>query len=460
MKYANNILELVGNTPLVKLSRLTAAVKPLVLAKLEYLNPGGSVKDRIGITMIEAAEQEGKLKKGGTIVEPTSGNTGVGLAQAAALKGYKCIFVMPDKMSQEKIRLLKAYGAEVVITPTAVPKDSPESYYSVADRLSRELPNAFQPNQYANMTNPDTHYRTTGPEIWEQTDGKIDVFVAGMGTGGTISGVAKYLKEKNPKVKIVGVDAEGSLYTGTDIKPYKIEGIGEDFYPATMNLDIVDEMITVSDREAFVTARHLAREEGILSGGSAGAAVFGAIKVARRMEKGQTLVVLIPDSGRNYLSRFYSDEYMKENGFWEPGEAASVGQLLGQKPHNSGTSVVTVQAEEKVPAAIDLMRKFNISQLPVMDGLEMVGSLQETILMNQIFEDSGALSQRVRAVMSEALPTITQDASINSVYQLLLDGRPAVLVVDHESSPCGIVTKIDLLEHITRNRETVRAGSN
>jgi cystathionine beta-synthase len=452
MKYANNILELVGNTPLVKLNRIAAGVKPLVLAKLEYLNPGGSVKDRIGITMIEAAEREGKLKKGGTIIEPTSGNTGVGLAQAAALKGYKCVFVMPDKMSPEKIRLLKAYGAEVVITPTSVAKESPESYYSVAERLSRELPNAFQPNQYANQTNPETHFRTTGPEIWDQTDGKIDVFVAGMGTGGTISGVARYLKSKNPNVRIVGVDAEGSLYTGTEIRPYKIEGIGEDFIPETIDLKIIDEMVTVSDREAFIMARHLAREEGILSGGSSGAAVFGAIKVARRMEQGQTMVVLIPDNGRNYLSRFYSDEYMKENGFWEPGESASVGQLLNHKP---GSPVVTVQAEDKVPAAIELMRKFNISQLPVMEGREMIGSLQEAMLMNQIFEDSGALSQRVREVMDGPLPTITADASVNAVYQLLLNGRPAVVVVDNDSAPCGIVTKIDLLEHITRNREAV-----
>ncbi len=458
MKYYNNILELIGNTPLVKLNRIAAGVKPTVLVKMEYLNPGGSVKDRIGLHMIEAAEREGKLKKGGTIVEPTSGNTGVGLAQAAALRGYKCVFVMPDKMSQEKVRLLKAYGAEVVVTPTNVPKDSPESYYSVAERLSRELP-AFQPNQYSNPMNPDAHYRSTGPEIWEQTEGKIDVFVAGMGTGGTISGVARYLKEKNPNVKIVGVDSEGSLYTGKVVRPYKVEGIGEDFIPDTIDLDIIDEMVTCSDRDAFVTARHLAREEGILSGGSAGAAVWGALKYASQLPKDKVVVVLLPDSGRSYLSRFYSDEYMKENGFWDPAsEAGVVRDLLASKKasNGNGSAVLTVDAGQTVPAAIDLMRRHSISQLPVMDGSEVVGSLQETILMNRIFEDTSALGQSVREVMSEALPTIRTDTSVSSVYQILLEGRPAVLVMDAEEKPCGIVTKIDLIDHFKRQRETVR----
>jgi cystathionine beta-synthase len=457
VRYYENVLELIGNTPLVKLNRIAAGVKPLVLAKMEMLNPGGSVKDRIGVHMLDAAEREGKLKKGGTIVEPTSGNTGVGLAQAAALRGYKCVFVMPDKMSQEKIRLLKAYGAEVVITPTAVPKESPESYYSVADRLSRELPNAFQPNQYANPRNPEAHYLTTGPEIWDQTGGRIDVFVAGMGTGGTISGVAKYLKERNPKIKIVGVDPEGSLYTTKDMRPYKIEGIGEDFIPATIDLSLIDEMMVVSDRDAFITARHLARQEGILCGGSCGAAIFGALKYAQRMEAGQTMVVLLPDTGRNYLSRYFSDEYMKENGFWDDNESISVGELLENKPNGgvAGSVLLTVGAEEAVTAAIEMMKRHSISQLPVMRNNVLVGTLQENALMNRIFEDASTLKAKVEEVMSEALPVITQDCSISSVYQLLLNGRPAVLVIDRESRPCGIVTKIDMIEHITRHKETV-----
>jgi cystathionine beta-synthase len=457
MRYYENVLELIGNTPLVKLNRIAAGVKPLVLAKMEMLNPGGSVKDRIGVHMLDAAEREGKLKKGGTIVEPTSGNTGVGLAQAAALRGYKCVFVMPDKMSQEKIRLLKAYGAEVVITPTAVPKESPESYYSVADRLSRELPNAFQPNQYSNPRNPEAHYLTTGPEIWDQTGGRVDVFVAGMGTGGTISGVAKYLKERNPKIKIVGVDPEGSLYTTKDMRPYKIEGIGEDFIPSTIDLSIIDEMVVVSDRDAFITARHLARQEGILCGGSCGAAIFGALKYAQKMEAGQTMVVLLPDTGRNYLSRYFSDEYMKENGFWDDNESISVGELLENKPNSGseGSGLLTVGAEEAVTAAIEMMKRHSISQLPVMRNNVLVGTLQENALMNRIFEDATTLKARVEEVMSEALPVITQDCSISSVYQLLLNGRPAVLVIDRDSRPCGIVTKIDMIEHITRHKETV-----
>ena len=453
MRYARNILDLIGNTPLVRLNKMAAGVRPTVLCKLEYLNPGGSVKDRIGISMIEAAEREGKLKRGGVIIEPTSGNTGVGLAQAAALKGYRCVFVMPDKMSQEKIRLLKAYGAEVVITPTAVPKESPESYYSVADRLEREIPNAFQPNQYYNPINPQTHYESTGPEIWEQTEGKIDVFVAGMGTGGTITGVARYLKEQNPNVKIVGVDPVGSLYTSNCIKPYKIEGIGEDFFPGTMDLNMVDEKIIVTDRDAFVTARHLCREEGILTGGSAGAAVFGALKYARQLDESKVIVVLLPDSGKSYLSKFHADEYMKEHGFWDPGsESVSIRDLLQSKPAPNG-KIVTVEADEKVPSAIQVMRRYSVSQLPVLEGDRVVGSVQETDLMNLIFEDGSVLNQSVREVMSEPLPILPGDTTVSSVYQILLQGRPAVLVSDDGEKPTGIVTKIDLIDFISRSAE-------
>ncbi len=321
MKVANNILELIGNTPMVRLNNLTTGLKPTILAKMESLNPGGSVKDRIGVEIIEAAEKEGVLKPGGTIVEATSGNTGVGLALVAAVKGYKTVFVMPDKMSMEKVRLLKAYGAKVVITPTTVPRDSPESYYSVAERIARETPNSFYANQYFNHRNPQAHYKTTGPEIWTQTNGKIDVLVAGVGTGGTITGIAKYLKEKNPKIKIIGVDPEGSVFhhhvkgEKWEIHTYKVEGIGEDFLPGTVDLSLIDEFILVSDKESFLMARRLAKEEGIFVGGSSGAAVHATLKIAKDYGKDKTMVVILRDSGYRYISKFFSDEWMEANGF-------------------------------------------------------------------------------------------------------------------------------------------------
>lgn len=453
MKTYKNIIETIGETPLIELTHLTKGLRPRIFVKAEFMNPGGSIKDRIGIRMLEAAEQAGQIKPGGTIIEPTSGNTGVGLAQAAALRGYRCVFVMPDKMSQEKVRLLKAYGAEVVICPTNVPKESPESYYSVADRLTREIPNSFQPNQYANPENPKTHYDWTGPEIWRQMDGQMHVFVAGMGTGGTISGCAKYFKEQNPEVRIVGVDSEGSLYTSKEVRPYKVEGIGEDFIPETIDLDIIDEMVVCSDRNAFVTARQMAREEGILAGGSCGAAVYGALQVARRYDEFTNIVVVLPDGGRSYLSKFYSDEYMKENGFWDPSESVTVGDLLRGRPSKP---VLTIDANATVPDAIALMREHNISQLPVLEGGRVAGSVQETVLMNRIFEDSSCLQKHVRQVMSESLPTISTETKVGSVYQLLLEGRPAVLVVDEQHTPHGILTKIDLIDHFSRSQEAVK----
>src|SRR5881392_738092 len=455
------VLELVGNTPIVRLDSVGRGVEPEILAKLEYLNPGGSVKDRIGLAMIEKAEAEGKLKPGGTIVEPTSGNTGVGLAIAAAKKGYRCIFVMPDKMSQEKISMLRAYGAEVVITPTAVDHDSPESYYSVSSRLAEEIPGGFKPDQYSNMANPQAHYDVTAPEIWEQTGGELDAIVISVGTGGTISGIGRWFHEREPEVKIIGVDQEGSIYTARDdseLHPYLVEGIGKDTWPDTIDLEVVDEWIRVSDRNSFVTARRLAREEGILAGGSAGSTIWGAMQVAERLGAGATVLALIPDSGRSYMSRFYDDNWMLEHGFLErQAPLPTVGEVLRAKHGGELPSLVTISAHQKVGEGIDTMQRYGISQLPVVrDGAceslaDVIGSLQDRALLERVFTNPDVLHEDVAAAMEPPLAAVEAAATLEDVFATLTGGMNAV-VVAREGKPIGVLTRSDLLEFLARRR--------
>jgi cystathionine beta-synthase len=452
VEYVESILDLVGNTPLVRLNKVTEGLRPLILAKLEQLNPGGSVKDRIGLSMLEDAERRGLLRPGGTIVEPTSGNTGHGLAMAAAIKGYKMIFVMPDKMSAEKISLLRAYGAEVVICPTNVERESQQSYYSVADRLTREVPGAFQPNQYFNPRNPEAHYRTTGPEIWRQTDGRITTFVAGVGTGGTITGVGKYLKEQNPAVRVIGADPEGSIYSG-EIAPYKVEGVGEDFWPGTFDREIVDEFIQVTDRECFVAARKLARQEGILVGGSAGLALHAAIQVAVDSKPDDVIVVLLPDTGRNYLSKFFSDEWMRQNGYLQRLVPARVREVIDS--HTDGVpELVSVGAGKSVGEAIDLMQQYGISQLLVTEngstaGGGVVGSIQERTLLDRIYRDPTVVTTSVSTAMDPPFARVAAGAPIEEAFEALLGGEPALMIVEGDL-PVGVITRSDLLEFVAR----------
>jgi len=444
----DTILDAVGRTPLVRLHRVTAGLTPTVLAKVESLNPGGSVKDRIGLRMVEEAERRGLLRPGGTIVEPTSGNTGHALAITAAIKGYRMIFVMADKQSAEKIALLRAYGAEVVVCPTAVPRDSPESYYSVADRLSREIPGAFQPNQYFNLENPRAHYETTGPEIWEQTDGRVDAVVGGLGTGGTITGVARFLKERKPAVSVVGADPEGSLYSGDTARPYKVEGIGEDFIPGTIDLTLIDRIIRVSDRDSFLLARRITREEGILVGGSAGTAMKAALDVAAEMEAGQVVVVILPDTGRNNLSKIYSDEWMRQNGFLERYPQQRVRDVVAMRGREI-PELVTVSSGEKVGRAIDMLQEYGISQMPVVEengqGRQLVGSIQERSLLDRVYRDPGLIETTVGAAMDGPFPTVGAGAYIDEAFNTLLGGATAVVVMD-AARPVGIITRLDLLE--------------
>lgn len=450
----NDVLEAVGDTPIIRINRIarTSGLRNTLLAKVEFFNPGGSVKDRIGLPMIEDFERRGLLKPGGMVVECTSGNTGVGLAMACAVRGYRSTFTMPDKMSLEKIRLLKAFGARVIVTPTAVEPDSPQSYYSVARRIVQETPNAVHTNQYDNPMNPEAHYRTTGPEIWRQTRGRIDIFVATMGTGGTISGIGRYLKERNPAVRIVGVDPEGSILRqyieeGTigEARPYKTEGIGEDMIPTTLHKQYIDEVVTVNDRQALNMARRIVREEGLLVGGSCGAALYGAVEVAKRAPDDAVVVVLLPDTGERYLSKVHSDEWMQENRLLD-GFDPSVGEVLQRRPA-ALPRLVTVEDTSPVREAIALIRQYDVSQLPVLHERRNVGVVHESKILRQVLEDDALLARHVADVMDGPLPEIGIQETALRAKDYLAHRDAAVLVRDRDEY-VGILTRFDLIDYI------------
>ncbi|NAS26680.1 cystathionine beta-synthase [Herbidospora sp. NEAU-GS84] len=454
MRVHDSLIELMGNTPLVRLRKVTAGAPAQVLAKVEYFNPGGSVKDRIALRMVEAAERSGALKPGGTIVEPTSGNTGVGLAIVAQEKGYKCLFVCPDKVANDKIAVLRAYGAEVVVCPTAVSPDHPDSYYSVSDRLAREVPNAWKPDQYSNPENPASHYHSTGPEIWEQTEGRITHFVAGVGTGGTISGTGRYLKEiSDGRVKIIGADPEGSVYSGGTGRPYLVEGVGEDIWPATYDTTICDEIIAVSDRDSFGMTRRLAREEALLVGGSCGMATVAAVRVARNAGPDDVVVVLLPDSGRGYLSKIFNDEWMADYGFLSTAaDEHAVGEVLGRK---GGVlpQFVHVHPHETVSTAIAIMREYGVSQLPVMKeeppvmAAEVVGSIVERDLLDGLYRGKVHADDPLGDHMSAPLPMVGSGEAVARAIEALEKADAAVVLED--GKPAGLVTRQDLLAFLS-----------
>ena len=448
----DSILGAIGDTPMVRLSRIGAGLRPQIVAKVESLNPGGSIKDRIAVALIEAAERDGKLRPGGTIVEPTSGNTGTGLAIAARLKGYRVIAVMPDKMSKEKIDLLRAYGAEVVVAPTDVAPDSPRSYYSVANRLTEEIPGAFQPNQYFNQANPQAHYESTGPEIWEQTGGRITHLVAGVGTGGTVTGTTRYLRERNPDLVVIGADPEGSIYSGGDdnVHPYLVEGVGEDFWPETFDRSVVDRWITVSDKDAFLTTRRLAQLEGILAGGSGGLALHAALEAAKEIDDPNALmVVILPDGGRSYLSKVYSDTWMRQYGFLDRGADMSVGDVLRRKSDAGEIPpLVSVTTHDRVRDAIPLLHEHGVSQLPVVSATDpgtVVGAIGERGLLARAAEDPMLLGAEIVDVMEPPFPAVSVGDPVREAITLLSGDVQALLVTDGGRAT-GLVTRGDLLE--------------
>ena len=459
----HNILEAIGHTPLVRLNRLTKDIAADIYVKLDYLNPGGSVKDRIGIKMIDDAEKRGLLKPGGTIIEGTSGNTGMGLALVAAVRGYKVVFTITDKQSKEKVDLLKALGAEVIVCPTAVEPEDPRSYYSVAAQLAREIPNSFYPNQYANPMNPDAHYETTGPEIWEDSEGKITHFVCGMGTGGTISGVGRYLKEKNPKIKIIGVDPEGSLYydyvkTGQvgKARTYVVEGIGEDFFPTTMDFKVLDDIIQVGDEECFVWARRLAKQEAIFTGGSGGGCVLGAIQVARECKKGDFVVAFLPDTGMRYLSKVFNDEWMRERGYVDSEVDLTAEEIVRRKRSTSKVRELQIaRPYQTVFHALRTMESQDISQLPVFEEEKLIGTIYEDQILNLALQGKDLRKLVIREVMSPPMPVVSKDSPIERITHLLSHDSPAVFV-DMGGGNYEIVTKYDLMGTIAGLVEQMR----
>lgn len=450
----DNILDAIGDTPVVRLNRVAERLESEVYAKLEFMNPGGSVKDRIAHFMIEKAEERGDIKRGGTVVEGTSGNTGMGLAMAAAIKGYQAIFVMPDKQSMEKVQALRAFGAKVVVTPTAVEPDDPRSYYSVSTRLGTETPNAFFASQYHNEDNPQTHYELTGPEIWRQMGGRIDVFIGGMGTGGTLTGVGRYLKEKNPDIKIVGVDPVGSIYydyfkTGklTEAYTYTLEGIGEDFLPSTMDLDVLDDCVRVTDRECFLMTRDLVRKEGIFCGGSSGAAVIGAMKWLRANDvEGQQVLILLPDTGRQYLGKIFNDDWMKENGYLEEQAThGTVADLLGSSPRRK---VISADADDRLRDVASLMKKHDVSQLPVINNDEVLGILTENKVLGTLLDHPGAAEDRARDLVEISYSVVDSNTSV-AVLSDMFTRVKMVLVMDG-AEIVNVITKIDLIDYMAK----------